>query len=353
MFMKKSLSKRHGFTLVELLVVIAIIGILIALLLPAVQAAREAARRMQCSNNLKQILLGCHLYHDANQSFPPGEMRQGGGHASMDRHYGAMVWTLPFCEQVNRYDLLVDGGTPWPWNGHAAHDGKIEYMMCPSDGNSNKPARVSNGARKNYMTCRGDRTWDTNNAGHEGRGLFWKNRLMGFNDCTDGTSNTVAVSESVSSLIGGHDGGDRSVKSGVVNANTQHLDWEPGLCIDQIDPNNRKMMTGSIHWAFRGNWFDDGRAANGGFHCVLPPNSPNCAGKTGGNETAWGVYSATSQHPGGVNVGMTDGSTHFISDTINCGNIRAKMPSNSAAKSPYGVWGALGTPKSGETAQIP
>lgn len=348
----KDSSVRRGFTLVELLVVIAIIGILVALLLPAVQMAREAARRMSCTNNLKQIGVGLHNYHDTHGAFPAGELKLGGGGAK-DRHYGAIVAILPYCEAEARFDLLVKN-TPWPWNGNAAHDGKIEWLICPSDGVASSPAKVSGGARKSYASCRGDRMWDTNNGGHGGRSIFWKNKWFGMNNITDGTSNTIAFSELCNSDAGGR---DNNVRTGVVDANTAHLDWDPSICLNQKDPNDPNLMEGTKHWAFRGNWFNDGRAMNGGFHTVLPPNSPNCAGKSSGNEKAWGVFSAASYHPGGVNVLMADASVHFVSETINTGNLSAVQPggggTSKQAKSPYGVWGALGTMAMKEVAPLP
>ena len=128
--------KRHGFTLVELLVVIAIIGVLVSLLLPAVQAAREAARRMQCGNNLRQFGLAVQNYNDTFGTVPIGARNRG---PASPAQYGAswLVATLPFCEQKNLYDLLDNqerAGTAYDYAAMRTHatGSKIGYFLCPS-----------------------------------------------------------------------------------------------------------------------------------------------------------------------------------------------------------------------------
>jgi prepilin-type N-terminal cleavage/methylation domain-containing protein len=137
------MKKRHAFTLVELLVVIAIIGVLVALLLPAVQAAREAARRIQCSNHLKQIGLALQNYHDTMNALPYGVRANRGGTASQTTFYGPSwyVGILPFAEQKPLYDLMQDRAQTNPdYNsttagtavGEVTHNSKIPWMICPS-----------------------------------------------------------------------------------------------------------------------------------------------------------------------------------------------------------------------------
>src|SRR3954469_1594045 len=125
---RKSLSLALGFTLVELLVVIAIIGVLVALLLPAVQAAREAARRMQCTNNLRQLGLALHNYHDVNLTFPLNYRPVAGG------TYSWMQAILPYIEQQNLYSQITIGGTVALANNTMVANTPIKTFRCPSDG---------------------------------------------------------------------------------------------------------------------------------------------------------------------------------------------------------------------------
>lgn len=195
--------KRHsGFTLVELLVVIAIIGILVSLLLPAVQAAREAARRMQCANNLKQFGLSLHNYESANNAFPSTDAPNG---------FSVQSRLLPFMEQGNLQDML-DYSQPaftGAFNAQvpnsqfaAAFATPLKVMLCPSDsapvvntgyggfqyGGTNYMVSIGSGKGTNY-----DRRWRTD-------GIVYENSQVRFADITDGASNTVFMSESVRSI---------------------------------------------------------------------------------------------------------------------------------------------------------
>jgi len=345
--------KRSGFTLVELLVVIAIIGILIALLLPAVQAAREAARRSQCSNNLHQIAVGLHNYADIYKVFPYG----CGGPSQTGDYGGVHYWSafkaiLPYVEQTARHDQMqADPRTPW--TDYPPHQGPMQTYLCPSDGAAPRPPYgMPNGARCSYVTSRGDVTWDNMTFTTAGRirGMFGSVYHRSFAEVTDGTSNTVAVSETATAIGTYY----KAIRGGVIRSSIAHLDWDPSGCMAVRDPNNSQMMVGNDQWHFRGNWFADGRPCNGGFTTVLPPNSPSCAGLEGAwDEAAWGIYSANSFHTAGINVALADASVRFISDTINCGNITTGSPSQRGSQSPYGVWGALGTVGEGEALQPP
>ncbi len=178
-------GRRHaGFTLVELLVVIAIIGVLIALLLPAVQQAREAARRMHCTNNLKQLALACHNYHDTYGSFPSGWIDVGGNNLHA---WGTML--LPFIEQNNVYENMVpDFGTARSATTSDKAGASIEAFHCPS---SILPDFNDDGlGRSNYQCNKGA----FYNDGDDG-GPFWQNSDCSFKDITDGTSNSILLGE--------------------------------------------------------------------------------------------------------------------------------------------------------------
>jgi prepilin-type processing-associated H-X9-DG protein len=217
---------------------------------------------------------------------------------------------------------------------------------------------MTNGARNDYVTCRGDHVWDNmlyNGFTQMTRGMFGSlNQYFSTAWVTDGTSNTIAVSETVSSPYMGWLG----IHGGVVVSPIAHLDWNPAGCMAVRSPTVPDMMVGTWQWSFRGNWFADGRPCNEGFTTVLPPNSPSCHGQEGPwDETGWGIYSANSFHPGGVNGLMTDGSVHFVSETIDCGNLSAPAPyaggSSGSGPSPYGVWGAMGSAWGAEPLQAP
>lgn len=337
-----------GFTLVELLVVIAIIGVLVALLLPAVQAAREAARRTQCANNLKQWGLAIHNYHDTHNRLPPNQYRWGLGE-DMGTWYSGAINVLPYLEQGPLYDRIMSQarprgpGLPHPWNRWEGWTVSIPAFQCPSD-----PELSDIGESPsvlNYKFSVGDTIrWNHEDGQGVGRGMFSAGRALRMADVTDGLSNTIAMGE----LAGG--GSPRDILGGVA-LNVGHVDNRgvPALCLARIDPNNQRMLSGDVRANFRPHtgraW--DGRPYFVAMATAVRPNGPSC--QEGGGDGWFQYATLSSRHPGGAHVLMGDGSVRFISETINAGDPTAQEVSS--GPSPYGVWGALGSRNGGESIQ--
>jgi len=308
-------SKRSGFTLVELLVVIAIIGVLVALLLPAVQAARESARRTSCTNNLKQLGLGIHNFESANRQFPPAGVgygwcgsNAGGTGDTAILNMSGWVRVLGFIEQTSiannlkldqafsqqatGYCCSYGGNKNGSLAGSPAGNGAfmsavIPAFACPSDSGNRVqagntpygPSGSLTGARINYdfITSRSDSGLGTNGcnywsrAGATVRYPFGENSDTTFGMISDGTSNTLMVGETTVDVANGEAG-----------------------C-----------------WGYRG-WVMTGVDPNGGLNVWDIPSGSTIADK--GNLNSWGQ--AGSLHPGGCNFTLCDASVHFVSETI-------------------------------------
>jgi type II secretory pathway pseudopilin PulG len=347
--------------LVELLVVIAIIGVLIALLLPAVQAAREAARRMQCTNRLKQLGIALHNYHDTNRAFPAS----CGGKALMENaawvaanpgkgrggHDSAFMYLLPFMEQIPRYERYLASVNADPGSGTYTYvlDGRIDELLCPSDPNSKNLNRYNNPQRLNYLVCLGDQYQQTDNYtpayATNTRGFFqgrWK--YTSFSTITDGTSNTIAFGETCTPVV--YTGAE--IKG---NVNRVSVDgaFVPNVCMTLKNPDGT--LSNSSNSMERGYDFSMGEPRSTGFLTVLAPNTPNCT-----RDYARGIYGACSNHAGGANCTYGDGTVHFINDFINnatAGTSGLASGAPTDGPSPYGVWGALGTANAGESVETP
>lgn len=337
----------RGFTLVELLVVIAIIGVLIALLLPAVQQAREAARRMQCSNQLKQLGLALHNYHDTYGAMPP--RKQGTGNPGNQGRASAFIALLPFIEQTAMYDQIKAGdptaATPIPpwgpsaWSGWGAWNTPPSALLCPSATSENPQANAVN-----YMFSVGD-TIQNNRDSTNLRGVFQSRDGVNFRDVTDGLSNTIAMSERlVTNYAIGGKSGNIKVTHGTATG-LSGLQSNPSQCAAMAsgnfytDPTTVKGRSG-YRWT-------DGQIEKLGFTTVLPPNAPSCI--DGANVNGDGqntIMPPNSNHPGGVLGLFCDGSVTFVAETIDTGDLTAASTAN--AISPYGVWGAMGSKSGGE-----
>ncbi|QDT16457.1 DUF1559 family PulG-like putative transporter [Alienimonas californiensis] len=354
-------STRAGFTLIELLVVIAIIAILVSLLLPAVQQAREAARRSQCQNNLKQLGLAAHNYHSTYKVFP---LSYGGPSAASER-LSMFVGLLPYLDQTSLYNQITnplttykaDGSVnrEWPAYGSAPWDQNYPpwrvqpaSFLCPSDG-----ARVIDEADTNYAINWGD---NASGAGDpdadEARGAAIHGDSFGFRDFRDGTVSTLLFGE-----VCRNDGSDAyqtnwALGLSGLNHGARGYDTIPEECIEAVaDPQNPGYYNTSVtlggsggNGRYRGDRWMDACMTATQFITVIQPNGPSCSALTGNSEN--GLMTAGSWHTGGIQVVMVDGSVNFISDTIDNGDLgRAHV---TRGKSPYGVWGGLGTRAGGE-----
>jgi prepilin-type N-terminal cleavage/methylation domain-containing protein/prepilin-type processing-associated H-X9-DG protein len=319
-------SIRRGFTLVELLVVIAIIGILIALLLPAVQAAREAARRSQCTNNEKQIGLALHNYHDTFKSFPPSGVLEGdhglpvNGPYAHAYHYTWLFMILPFMEQQPLHDSadlnypIWVGPTGQP---QAVVSQQVATLQCPSSAVLDPPSDTRNMAYSNYAGSEGYHWWTTAslNTGHsplftnggDFSGLFTITKTRRMADIQDGTSNTVICAEVNST--GYKWGAIRTCGTGQPRLNT----------------NGERVYRAAFVWTGvygqcceTGIYMDPAGSGPRSSAYWFPAAGPHAFSPT--YLTAWGPNAewpgASSLHPGGVNCLMGDGSVHFISEMI-------------------------------------
>ena len=316
--------RRCAFTLVELLVVIAIIGILIALLLPAVQSARESGRRTQCSNNLKQIGLALQNYHGVNNSFPAGYISQPGGTMgpanSMSGDAGpgwtCLFQSLPFLEETSTQQAFDKTVTAWDTKNSAPALATISSFLCPSAGDDSLTYKVKDTAaatlavfsRSHYVACSGrPDVWEDPTftlIPKLADGVFFRNSKIRIKDITDGVSRTMVFAEQTPS----------------------HTDatWVAIVPGSQTCPTRRYPLVDCDAAAPQAE-FHTGPGLDEVPPVIKPPNDvfPGY------------VDEAHSDHPGGCNIVMGDGSIRWAADTID----------------PI-IWAAIATRAGGETAEL-
>jgi len=345
--MSSRAPRRSAFTLIELLVVIAIIAILIALLLPAVQQAREAARRTQCRNNLKQIGLALHNYESTYTIFPMGDCSYHHGQGEVPQA-SIHAYLLPYLDGANNYSTFnfnfqVNGNG----NNTQARIQHIPSYHCPSDPGQNRGliANQIDAASANYMQCLGSHadhagyitaygstpaisSDDTPVPRNSLHGMFYRNSGTRMSNVTDGTSNTAMFAEirkgpnNTSSflVVPAGDPRDFNVATNATGPWTGNdLLVPPAAC---------EIRSGNA-WAYRGLQYYRGLLVATYYNHTMTPNARlrDCITSS----LYQGHLAARSYHAGGVSVCMADGSVRFASDNVD-----------------LGVWRALGTPSNGE-----
>jgi prepilin-type N-terminal cleavage/methylation domain-containing protein len=315
------MNRRRGFTLIELLVVIAIIAILIGLLLPAVQKVREAANRMSCTNNLKQLGLALHNYHDADGTFPPAYQEKvwppDPTVPAQHHRWSVLAQLTPYLEQTNVYNALdlsypLVGGpsssppfSVFPPNQFGVSQ-KVKIFLCPSDSGIVLDARF---APTNYVACSGDGS--NSGQGIGATGVFLINSRNRIADVTDGTSNTALMSES---LLGA--GGSNFTGPGPVDVRTVYCSLGVGTGgLTEADRSN--CTTWNVR---RGRCWADGDYNSGLYNHYDTPN-PRVPDLVRHNNPGW--KAGRSNHAGGVNVLLGDGAVRFVTNGVGLTTWRA------------------------------
>ncbi|REK08220.1 MAG: DUF1559 domain-containing protein [Planctomycetota bacterium] len=321
---RHSCGKRPAFTLVELLVVIAIVGVLMSLLLPAIQSAREASRRTSCVNNLRQLGIALQHFHESHGHFPAG---RGG---PVPKAFSAQAYLLPYVEEGSIEEQIYFDKSPTPlfiagvfytgMENRPAASNPVPVLQCPSDAIAGGRVPGSDYGATNYVACSGSAV---ENAGtvSPGDGVFYKESAIGMRHILDGSSHTIAFSErmlgpglEITTLAPGQGG------TYILELTSAH----------PVSETNCQQPSNGTWYEARGAKWILGNYGNTLYNHKYPPNPPqwDCMNLA----QQQGFLSARSSHQGGVNVMFCDGSVRFITDDI---ELR--------------VWRALATRKGGET----
>lgn len=260
-------ENKRAFTLVELLVVIAIIGILIALLLPAVQAAREAARRTQCVNNLSQLMLAVQNYNMAHSVYPPGTINDKGpiANEAQGYHHNWISQTLPYFEEINTFRHIDFSVGVYNDRNATVRRVAMSILLCPSSRNDFEGV-----APTNYAGCHSpiETPIDADN-----KGVFFLNSAVAYKDISDGSSHTLFIGEKIGNekdTLGWMSGTRATLRNAGSHINAEASRWNRGMAAEEEAPKRDQFYVGGF----------------------------------------------SSEHPGGANFALGDGSIHFISETI-------------------------------------
>jgi prepilin-type N-terminal cleavage/methylation domain-containing protein/prepilin-type processing-associated H-X9-DG protein len=303
------MRSRRAFTLIEVLVVIAIIAVLIGLLVPAVQKVREAAGRAQCANNLRQMGLALHGYHDARGTFPPGYLNQVSAKypnvPAFLYRWSYLAQLTPYLEQTpvyNTLDLTIPlyqdfAGDVFPDNQFGVSQ-KIAIFLCPSD---LQPVVSPQFGPTNYVACLGSGAGGGTRTTADG--VFYNDSHIRITQITDGTSNTALMSEQI---LG--PGGPPITDVAKVDVRLDYAFFRVRQAVDE------GFCQGTSLWLTdRGSRWADGEVQYSLYDHHYPPNAPqwDCIAI----EYSW--KPARSRHTGGVNLLLADGSVHFVANGVN------------------------------------